>query len=81
MLLMLGLIDMLEVVVEVALADLAVVKRWIKFIIVLELWVFYLKDRFFLGVLNALMKFELLKVDVLFIKFLIYIIRRYLFLR
>lgn len=78
---MLGLIDMLEVVVEVALADLAVVKRWIKFIIVLELWVFYLKDRFFLGVLNALMKFELLKVDVLFIKFLIYIIRRYLFLR
>lgn len=78
---MLGLIDMLEVVVEVALADLAVVKRWIKFIIVLELWVFYLKDRFFLGVLHALMKFELLKVDVLFIKFLIYIIRRYLFLR
>lgn len=78
---MLGLIDMLEVVVEVALADLAVVKRWIKFIIVLELWVFYLKDRFFLGILNALMKFELLKVDVLFIKFLIYIIRRYLFLR
>lgn len=74
MFLMLGVIYMLEVIMKVSLADLAVVKRWMKLIIVLKLVKFYLEDRLFLSVLNALMKFELLKVDVLFIKFLIYII-------
>lgn len=69
------------IVVVGEFAELAVFKGGGEVVIVLDRWVEYLQNIFFLGILNTLIKLKFFKINILLVEFLIYSRRMYLVAR